>query len=90
MTPRAGQKVVCIDAGGASMLTMGRVYTVQRVTTSLCRWRGKIGPWTSVSLYETEPEPRFSGFCSERFRPRDERETDIKSIKKALRVKCDA
>ncbi len=78
MTFRAGQKVVCVDAYDASMLALNRIYTVSKVSfLKRQRWRGKVFEGFSLTLYETKPEPRYIGFAAERFKPLDERQTDI-------------
>ena len=85
MTFRAGQKVVCVDAYDASMLALNRVYTVNKISfLEKHRWRGKITEGFSLTLYETAPEPRYSGFAAERFKPLDERKTDISVLTKIL------
>ena len=85
MNFRGGMKVVCIDAYGADMLTFGGVYTVNKVSYSpQQRWRGKITDGFSLTLYETAPEPKYSGFAGERFKPVDERQTDISIFKEML------
>jgi hypothetical protein len=76
MTFRIGQKVVCVDAEG-SQLVLGRVYTIQYIHYHQCRWRGRTGDWAAVQLLEARAELPFFGFCSERFKPVEERQTDI-------------
>ena len=78
MTFRAGQKVICIDADGAYMLTLNGVYTVNKVSYSrLQRWRGVVSDGQALWLYEAKPEVGYIGFAAERFRPLVDRPTDI-------------
>ncbi len=88
MNFRGGMKVICTDAHGADMLTFGGVYTVNKVSfvsfSEKQRWRGKIIEGFCLTLYETAPEPKYSGFAGERFKPVDERQTDISIFKEML------
>ena len=83
MTFRIGQKVVCVDAIGSELI-FGGVYTIQQVIRNLSRWRGVVGNWSAVQLYEAAAESPYVGFCSERFKPFDERPTDISIFKEML------
>jgi len=83
MTFRIGQKVVCVDAVGSELI-FGGVYTIKKVIANLSRWRGVVGNWTAVQLYETAAESPYVGFCSERFKPVDERQTDISIFREML------
>lgn len=76
MTFRVGQKVVCVDAKG-SELVLGKVYTILHIRYHVCRWRGQTGDWAALKLHEVRAEPQFYGFCSERFKPIEKRQTDI-------------
>lgn len=86
MTFRVGQKVVCVDAAGASpgRLVLNEIYTVKGVARCPGNWRGKPGPWISLTLYETEAAECFNGFCAQRFRPVVSRPTDISIFTKML------
>jgi hypothetical protein len=89
---RSGQKVICIDAVGAPTLTTNGVYTVKCVDGPfIARFRGVVGEMSAVFLYEAEPEPKFHGFHQSRFRPIDDRKTDISVFKRMLKTeKSDA
>lgn len=76
MTFRVGQKVVCVDAKD-SELVLGKVYTIEHIRYHVCRWRGRTGDWAAVQLFEARAEFPFFGFCSERFKPIEKRQTDI-------------
>lgn len=76
MTFRVGQRVVCVDDKD-SELVLGRVYTIVNILYHRCRWRGRTGDWAAVQLHEARAEFPFFGFCSERFKPIEERKTDI-------------
>ncbi len=87
---RIGQKVICVDADGANNLVLGSVYTVKFVYSfrfTVWHTRNINGEFYSVKLYEAETDPGFSGFCSARFKPVDERKTDISIFKKMLNPK---
>jgi len=85
MTFRIGQKIICVDADQAPMLTLSRIYTAQHYCPpTQCIWKGVAGEWATVWLYEVEPLPRCHGFCAERFKPYDERKTDISVFKEML------
>jgi hypothetical protein len=83
MTFRIGQKVVCVDTVD-SKLIFGGIYTIKKVIPRHCQWRGVVAHWTAVQLYEEKAEAPFCGFCSERFKPVDERKTDISDLRAIL------
>lgn len=85
---RAGQKVCCVDVDGAQMLTLHGVYTIKWISPpSIVKWRGVVQiNGRAVGLFEITPDPRFMGFAPERFRPINEKETDI-SVFKAILTK---
>jgi hypothetical protein len=86
MTFRAGQKVVCVDADGAYMLTLNGIYTISQIRLlRKQRWRGEVAEGHAIWLYEAKPEPQYSGFAAERFRPLVERPTDISLFQRILR-----
>lgn len=88
MAFRAGQKVICVDADDAPMLVLHATYTIKSITpATTCRWRGKVVDMAALYLYETEPEPRYDGFASMRFRPAVDRKFDISIFTKMLRPK---
>lgn len=62
-----GQRVVCVDASGATMLIKNNIYTVAAVSPA---GRG-------IRLYETCPGSDYHGFRAERFRPVHETNIDI-------------
>ena len=85
MTFRSGQKVVCTDADQAPMLTLSHIYTIRTSLPPMeCRWKGVVGKWATVWLYEVEPQLGCHGFCAERFQPYDDRKTDISVFKEIL------
>ena len=85
MTFEPGQKVVCVDADGALMLTLKAIYTVKWVKGPfLQRWRGKIVCEVSIYLAEAETEAGYEGFAADRFRPIQERATDISVFREML------
>lgn len=85
---RTGQKVVCVDADGAP-LELNAVYTINKVWgPTPVKWRGKLfESGYSVRLYEAKPAKGFWGFATERFRPLDDRKTDISIFTKMLMPK---
>ncbi len=85
MTFRIGQKIICVDADQAPMLTLNHIYTAKKyLSPSPCVWKGRSGSWPVVWLYEVEPLRHCVGFCAERFKPYDERKTDISVFKEML------
>ena len=85
---RVGQKIVCVDADGAPMLTLNGTYTVRHVSEiRRVRWRGQIYYLPSVFLYESSPVEGYWGFSPLRFRPVDDRKTDIAVFTKMLKPK---
>ncbi len=65
MTFRNGQKIICVDADQAPMLTLSHIYTAQHYCPpSQCVWKGVAGKWPTVWLYEVEPLPGCHGFCA--------------------------
>lgn len=88
MTFYTGQKIICVDAEGASMLQLNAEYTVLRVNECrLRRWRKLIREMSSLDLVEVAPEPGHHGFAPERFRPAVGRKTDIFVFKAMLTTK---
>lgn len=77
MTFRIGQQVVCVDAKGSEQLILGKVYTILYIRYHVCRWRGRTGDWAALKLHEVRAALPFFGFCSERFKPIEKRQTDI-------------
>jgi hypothetical protein len=87
---RNGQKVKCIDAVGAPALTLNGIYTVRYIDGPYkARFRGVIMETVAVFLYEAEPDPKFWGFHPSRFKPFDDRETDISVFKEILRIEIE-
>lgn len=79
MSFNPGQRVVCIDADGAPQLKVKAIYTIKDVIGPCSqRWRGQIiHRGFAIFLYEAEPMSDYVGFAAERFRPIQERQTDI-------------
>lgn len=73
-----GQRVVCIDVDGAPQLKLKAIYTIKEITgPATLRWRGNVVCGFAVYLHETEPHASYTGFAADRFRPIQERVTDI-------------
>lgn len=85
MTFEPGQRVECIDADGAPQLRLKGVYTVKD-TIGPCKqlWRGTVVYEQSVHLHEAEPHQPYTAFAAQRFRPIQERPTDISVFKEML------
>lgn len=83
---REGQKVQCIDAGDdGTPLILNAIYTIRKITPPFqCRWRGVVGIHSSVWLHEVNPSEDYFGFCDQRFKPIDERKTDISIFQRML------
>jgi len=79
------QKVVCVDADGAPQLKLKGIYTIKDVRGPLWQgWRGDRVYGYSIFLYEAETAAGYRGFAAERFRPIQERPTDISVFKEML------
>lgn len=88
MAFRVGQKVVCVDADGAAMLTKDMIYTIKAIDPLAVRkWRLQIMEIASLQLYEVSPEFNFVGFAPQRFRPAVDRKFDISVFTRMLRCK---
>lgn len=84
---RIGQKVTCIDAKDAPMLTLGAIYTIRDLRgPRKQRWRGQSIVGYSVHLHEAEPLRGYTGFAGERFRPYNPRSTDISIFTEMLKT----
>jgi len=85
MTFEQGQRVVCVDADGASMLKLKMIYTIKTALGPMAQcWRGQIIRGYAIFLHEAEPEAGYVGFASDRFRPVQERPTDISVFREML------
>lgn len=83
-----GQRVVCVDADGAPQLKVKAIYTVSlAVGPRALHWRGNTICSYAVFLHEAEPHAIFAGFAAERFRPVQERPTDISIFQTMLKIK---
>jgi hypothetical protein len=83
MAFRVGQKVVCVDASGLTLikpLTIGAVYTIRELYDDPIR-----GPAVMLEEIINIMHPRGEfGYRSVRFRPIVERKTDISIFTKML------
>lgn len=77
-----GQKVVCVDTSGLpsflSKLIKGKIYTVRGFVLGICRdW--SVGEGITLMEMKNPPTPsgQENGFDPSRFRPIDDRKTDI-------------
>lgn len=76
MSFHVGQKVVCVDAEMAPMLRHGAIYTIRGIDTQEC-YAGRIGLHLEEVTPNDDGDDWWVAFRSSRFRPIQERKTDI-------------